>query len=508
MRGKHHVFATFLKLLHIYMDMTRFSINKTQRSPEEWSVIAFKSTAENNIQWNIAVGLVVAAIAASATSPLTGALIAGWTLYSSFKKAQCIQRNQAAIREYGCVAHILDGDDFRGYMQQVGKDSVDQELQFASSQEYAFSNAAIDYVEDAAQINSSPKSLITSGSPLPTKAYSSLANTNTQSSVHNPTLVIDIVREIASPIRNCIIFGIGGSGKGMLVANALRRIKAENPNRKIFYIDPKNEPSEYGYTEGVVDVVRRKKCKNESPENICKWMDEVLDGTKESIGYIEWANNQEESLLVIDEGSTLGDAAKKCRNERIGTLILHISSLGGSSKENVWLLAQSPYVGPLGLNLSATSQITAVAIISDKNTNVLKQWKKSPILEMIDLVEINTLIKASPCNRAVFFGGNSTWGAMPELPNYSALDRDNDKPTGDSLSTQQRQQLRTVTATQRSPSQQMIDKLERTRHLTLEDFIVKELGQNERADELKTAIVTLIRQTDHQGLIYKFKIDI
>ncbi|WP_334743779.1 hypothetical protein [Nostoc sp.] len=256
-----------------------------------------------------------------------------------------------------------------------------------------------------------------------------LATTNTSSSVHNPTHIIDIVQEIASPIRNCIIFGIGGSGKGMLLANALRRIKAENPNRKIFYIDPKNEPSEYGYTECVVDVVRRKKCKDESPENICKWMDEVLDGTNEEIGYIEWANNQSESLLVIDEGSTLGDAAKKCRNERIGTLILHISSLGGSSKENVWLLAQSPYVGPLGLNLSATSQITAVAIISDKNTNVLKQWKKSPILEMIDLVQINTLIKASPCNRAVFFGGNSTWGAMPELPNYSALDRDNDKPT-------------------------------------------------------------------------------
>jgi hypothetical protein len=399
------------------MEMTRFDITRTQRTPEQWSAIAFKATTENNIQWNIAGGLIVAAVAASATSPITGALIAGWTIYSSFKKAQCIQRNQAAIREYGCIAHILDGDDFRGYVQQVGHDSVNKELQFASSQEYEFSGAAIDYIEDTAQVNESPQVLFSSASPLLVPSDSLPTNTNTSSSIHNPTHVIDIVREIASPIRNCIIFGIGGSGKGMLVANALRRIKAENPNRKIFYIDPKNEPSEYGYTEGVVDVVRRKKCKNQPPENICKWMDEVLDGTNESIGYIEWANNQEESLLVIDEGSTLGDAAKKCRNERIGTLILHISSLGGSSKENVWLLAQSPYVGPLGLNLSATSQITAVAIISDKNTNVLKQWKKSPILEMIDLVQINTLIKASPCNRAVFFGGNSTWGAMPELPN-------------------------------------------------------------------------------------------
>ncbi len=439
------------------MNMTRFDINKIQRTPEQWSAIAFKSTTENNNQWNIALGLIVAAVAASATSPLTGALIGGWTIYSSFKKAKDIQRNQAAIREYGCIAHILDGDDFRGYVQQVGHDSVNKELQFASSQEYDFSNAAIDYIEGASQSTQSlnqPFFSLTSSNSLQEPTFlpqqsnshpTELASTNTSSSVHNPTHIIDIVREIASPIRNCIIFGIGGSGKGMLVANALRRIKAEKPNRKIFYIDPKNEPSEYGYTEGVVDVVRRKKCKNESPENICKWMDEVLDGTDESIGYIEWANNQEECLLVIDEGSTLGDAAKKCRNERIGTLILHISSLGGSSKENVWLLAQSPYVGPLGLNLSATSQITAVAIISDKNTNVLKQWKKSPILEMIDLVQINTFIKASPCNRAVFFGGNSTWGAMPQLPNYSALDRDNDKPTGDSLSTEQRQQLRAAT---------------------------------------------------------------
>jgi hypothetical protein len=68
--------------------------------------------------------------------------------------------------------------------------------------------------------------------------------------------------------------------------------------------------------------------------------------------------------------------------------------------------------------------------------------------------------------------------------------------------------LRTATAIQLSPSGQMIDRLERTRHSTLEDFIVKELGENERASELKTAIVTLIRQTDHQGLIYKFKIDV
>ncbi|MCC5633447.1 hypothetical protein LC613_38955 [Nostoc sphaeroides CHAB 2801] len=53
--------------------MTRFSITKNQKTPEQWSALAFKATTENNIQWNIALGLIVAAVAASATSPLTGA---------------------------------------------------------------------------------------------------------------------------------------------------------------------------------------------------------------------------------------------------------------------------------------------------------------------------------------------------------------------------------------------------------------------------------------------------
>ncbi|MBW4563368.1 MAG: hypothetical protein KME32_19915 [Mojavia pulchra JT2-VF2] len=61
-----------------------------------------------------------------------------------------------------------------------------------------------------------------------------LTPVSTQSNVHNQSNVIDIVGMIASLIRNCIIFGIGGSGKGMLVANALRRIKTDNQNRKIF----------------------------------------------------------------------------------------------------------------------------------------------------------------------------------------------------------------------------------------------------------------------------------
>ena len=282
----------------------------------------------------------------------------------------------------------------------------------------------------------------------------------------------------------------------MLVANAIRQIKAENPARKIFYIDPKNEPGEYGYTDGFVDIVHRKSCDGKCPEEICDWLDDVLDK------YTEWANQQEESLLIIDEGSTLGDAAKKTKNARIGTLILHTASLGGAKRKNVWLMAQSPFVGALGLELSATSQITAVALVSEQNLNVIKQWQRSPILEKVDLDRLSGLIKESPVNRAVFVGSNAKWWAMPQLNNYSAIDRDSNKPTGDSLSTQERQELRDRTATQ-----QMIAQLERTAHTDLNAFISQELGAADRIDEVRMAIVQTIRKVSHSGLVYKFKLD-
>ncbi|MBW4566017.1 MAG: hypothetical protein KME32_34060 [Mojavia pulchra JT2-VF2] len=490
------------------MEMSRFDINKITRTPEQWSALAFKQTTENNIQWKIALGVIVAAVAASATSPVTGIAIALWSIFSSVQQATLVQRNQVAIREYGCIAHVLDGDDFRAYYQQVGKEAIDKELTFATQQGYSLSDAALDYLEDESIDHTQQRGLgfsstggtaqerLTLNQTLLPIHHSPFPNTNTQSSIDNGSNVIDIVAMIASPIRNCIIFGIGGSGKGMLVANALRKIKAQTPNRKIFYIDPKNEPGEYGYTDGIVDVVHRKSCDGCCPEEICDWMDEVLDE------YTQWANQQQESLLIIDEGSTLGDAAKKTKNNRIGTLILHTASLGGAKRKNVWLMAQSPFVGPLGLELSATSQITAVALVSDQNTNVIKQWQRSPILEKIDLDRLNRLIKESPVKRAVFFGGNSKWWSVPELPNYSAIDRDGNKPSGDALSTLERTELRERTATN-----QMIDKLERTKYLTLEDFINQELGAGERLAELKQAIIKTIKDANHWGLAYKFQLD-
>ncbi|MBD2492608.1 hypothetical protein [Aulosira sp. FACHB-615] len=474
--------------------MSRFDINKIQRSPEEWSSLAFRQTTENNIQWKIALGIIVAAVAASATSPVTGIAIALWSIFSAWQQSKDVQRNQEAIRDKGAIAHVLDGDNFYDYRLQVGEEIIKAELNFAVERGLPLSDAAMDYIEGGIKQGSREQGGLDSNLTSAPPHLRPESPTITQSSIHEVNNIFDIVRAIASLVLNCIILGVGGSGKGILVSNALRRIKADNPNRKIFYIDPKNEPGEYGYLDGVADVVKRKTCKNKCPEEICDWLDEVLDE------YIQWENENEETLLVVDEGMVIGDACKKTKNTRIGTLILHIASLGGAAKHNAWLITQTPYVGAMGLSLTSSSQMKWLALIGANDMGVIKQWSKSANLENISLDKLGMLTKESPVNRAVYWGGHSKWYALPQLPNYSAIDRDNNKPNGDALSTEQRQSLRERTI------QSMIDRLERTKHLNLDDFIIQELGGSDRLEEAREAIIETIKNANHSGLIYKFKL--
>lgn len=479
--------------------MTSFDPKGGERDAEDWQALAFRNASENNNQLKFIGGAILAGIATAAVSPLTGALVAGYCVYSCIKDLHDKGRNRMAVRNYGMVAPFLGEREFNDYARQVvaenGQEKLLEELIFADENGFELSESAYQFIETNAshliQESTQPRQLLASSVPV----------IATQSSfTGEPDLTIDIVKAIASPVQNCLIFGIGGSGKGMLVANALRRIKADNPNRKIFYIDPKADEKEFGYLDGVVDEVARKKCKNRPPEEIIEWMLKTLDE------YKLWRQNVEESLLVIDEGSTLGDAAKKCKNNTIGTMVLHIASMGDVDKEKVWILAQSPFVEPLGMTLAQTSQLVSACIVGDKNTNVIKQWSRSPIMGTIKQPELDELLRACPIpqnKRAIYWGGTSKWYAMPVLENYSSYNRDEDKPAGDSLTSDQRTSLRSRTTTTVNDKPQslpklsvadMIKKIESTQAISLEQFITYDLSALSHMAKLKPAIVKIIRE--------------
>ena len=115
--------------------MTRFDEQGGFKSPEEWTRLAFQKTAEDGLPYRVIGGLVLAGLAATAVSPATGILVLGYTILSSIQTIKTSGRNQSAITEFGCIAHMLDDGEFRLYASQIkaeqGVEVLHKELRFA-----------------------------------------------------------------------------------------------------------------------------------------------------------------------------------------------------------------------------------------------------------------------------------------------------------------------------------------------------------------------------------------
>jgi hypothetical protein len=417
--------------------MTRFNPEKNNKSPEEWSAVALKATQENHLQWNVIGGIVLGALAASTASPITGGLVAAYFLWDSWKKAGDIQRNQTAVAELGCVAQVLDGDDFADYIRQVGKDAVIQELKFASERKLALSDAAADFYEDWQEAKVIPQQQF-----APTQQQALIGTqSRTVTDVYDGGNKIDIIGSMTDRVSNSLILGIAGTGKGMLVSNASRVAKSKHPKLRIFYVDPKDDKKEYGYTEGVADVVKRYKCESESPEIVVKWLKSVF----EEFDKYAIANDAQgyRTLLILDEGTVLGLKSKLAKSTILIDRLSSLTSLGDSSGKNVWFICQTPFVGGSGIDLSASSQLVTIALVSAENLGALRQWKKSAMFTQPPNLE--ELINKYECKRAVYFGKTGQWYSMPKLTNYSGYDRDNRTSTTDDKVTNKFQSETVVT---------------------------------------------------------------
>ena len=409
-------------------NMTRFNPEKNNKSPEEWSEVALKATQENHLQWNVIGGIVLGALAASTASPITGGLIVGYCLWDSWKKAGAIQRNQAAIAELGCVAQVLNGDEFADYARQVGNEAVMDELKFASSRGLALSDAAADFYEDNAV--SVAKSFPTNNNtPLMVTAKTILEKAGLQPQMqtalvdrYDPTAdaKIDIISEMSDRVSNTIVIGIPGSGKGMLISNAVRAIKQKHPTLKVFVIDPKDDKKEAGYFEGC-DVVKGYACMDAKPGTVAAWAESAFDE------YAIYAQKNERTLLIIDEGTMLGNKLQQAKSTLLVDKLTSYTSGGDSAGRNVWFMMQTPYVGGASLNLSTTSQMTSIVIAFSENIGAIAQWKSAKIFKQLSLDAVSELIENSTTGRAVYYGKTGKWYMMPELKNYSGYDRDKRK---------------------------------------------------------------------------------
>jgi hypothetical protein len=465
-------------------DMSRFDIAHTNKDPDEWSQIAYQRVGQNNLQAHVFGGFALAATVAVMSTPITGALVAAYVLWTAVEKGRSQARNFDAV-DKGAIAHVLEESEFRAYARQVGEQKLNEELSYAVQEDYKLSDTAIDYLE-----NSNPALL-----NAPQKVFTLSPQATTDSTTFAINNNIDIVGQLTSRIGNALLIGTPGSGKGMLLANCIRAAKAKHPDLKVFVIDPKADPDEQGYWEGAADVLKSYACERAEPEKVVNFLEKSF---KE---YYEYWEQHKRVLLILDEGTLIGSKAKTAKSDAVKNFVIAIASAGDSQGRNIWLTSLSPFVGDLGINLNASSQLTAVAIV--REVGVLRQWSKASTIEKAEPVAIQALIDESECKRAVYSGVTGQWHSMPTLHNYSAKNRDERKPNGDALSTSDRAYLRTVTDVKTKPVEQVVAKVAKTKFDNLNDFIKHEM-KADITDEIKLAVVAAIR--DRTDLLEKFNL--
>ena len=410
--------------------MTNFDPQGDFKNIDQWEMLAERKASNTGMAAKIIGGVLVGGAGVAFGVELLGGIAAAWCVKSAWDASKSIGKRLRLVPDCGCNAFLLSEDEFRTYVKQFGDETVYQELTFAKDAGAELSPFAESWLRTCNKqltgSNSEQLALTQSVAqsvqqPVAvTSLPSSVPQTTTQVDVWNPNAdnEVDIVGEMTNQIGNYFVVGIGGSGKGMLLANALREVKRKHPGKKIFLVNGKVDPKEAGYFDGIVDVEKPLHCESAKPQTVAAWFDAAMED------YDKFAGANNGALLVIDEGTIIGARLKTAKCTTLTDKLIGITSCGGSSGKNVWFVAQTPFVGANGSDTSGISQLTPIVLVNETNLSVVDSWKRASLFKKFDTEEISELVDQSECNRAVYFGKNAQWYAMNKLTNYSAFDRD------------------------------------------------------------------------------------
>ncbi len=408
--------------------MSAFNPNNNLLTPAEWQIKASETIEETGSQYLIIGGIVAGIFAASATGfPPTGFLIAGWTFYEAYRKTQSANRNEQAIANYGCVAHVLKGDDFRSFRNQVGVEEVMRQLRWASDNGYALSGDAMDFLETqtpllrAASIEQRQlpggigANTRLSAIDVPAAPVTAVTNSGSDlpgASAQDAGKPMDIAFFMAYIPKSTIIAASPRVGKGFIVAKAISELKKTFPDMEIWLIDPKNDPSERHYWT-LIDADKRVHYDlrdfNVDKYEATKTFEELL---------IRFNQSQAASkLLIVDEFVT---ANQKCETEfmkRLKDFLVGICSSGELTPDQgmgrfAWIITQSPYVTDLGFKTkAATATFQRVFLLNKASLQSLQIAISASFVPAIELREVEYFLKET--GRIFYYSRTNSWHPVP-----------------------------------------------------------------------------------------------
>ncbi len=224
--------------------------------------------------------------------------------------------------------------------------------------------------------------------------------------------------------QNCLIVGTPGAGKGIVLSNAIRSLKAQFPELYIIGVDPKAQPSEDGLWE-VGDhsytQVLRKPVMGLSADEIAEWVATAIH----TFNHIPAGVPR---LLVVDELNALKASLDQLTKDSkfkpvqgwLNSYLTHLISLGDGAGKWFWGVAQSANDKALPFDTSVRNNLRTVAIVNMDNIGAVQGLLRTDIIpsnqKSIDAVQKN--VDDSPVNRAFYDRKTNEWHPMPKLKNY------------------------------------------------------------------------------------------
>lgn len=419
--------------------MTSFNRSKIQRTAHDWLALADEANDKSGNPTLVATAGVIGGLAfASITaSPLVAAIPIGWGVWQAGQINGRKAKNDEAIAA-GCVASILTNEAFHQFRAQAGDEAVYDQLDWAESEGLPLSRDAQDFLAwyrhfkqqpqlpAAVGANTRLNAVETTATPvdettqsleqifdLPDESVEPQTQTSAIATVRpSAAISADLVELMARQLKSTIIAAPPRTGKGILVANAGRRLLKYRPDVEIWLVDPKDEPSEAHYWS-FVDLDKRLHFDlRDFSVDITR-----IEGLLEEFQQRFNASTAATKLLIVDEFVSLNKMLDSKIMGLLKSRLVAISSSGETGSDGkgrfTWIVTQSPNATDIGFQTkSLRSSFSSVLLFSSQTASIVDSAVGTGFCPKLEPASRHKLL--APTGRAFYYSRGDRWAALPK----------------------------------------------------------------------------------------------
>lgn len=357
------------------------------------------------------------------------ALLAAPFWYRAIKQSWLNGQSAAYVRQHGNFAHLLNESELVQMAKAIGKETVAEQILEAATDGQEISASARRFMHLAGTevsnltLDNLFKEYAAADAELQSIDEAVEAVTTTVDAVATPITEtesvdlskrpMDIAAFMAKKPKPTLISAVPRVGKGVVLAQAWRQFKAENPNGTVWVIQPKPHPDETGYWEGC--------------DRFWGYMIEEYDAgdraeLAESLTQFvqDWRRQaQRPSILIFDEAIKLEACLPKWYKQVLIPTVKVESSSGETDRRYLWLVTQSPLVSDLGLTGGNRSGLRLLALETPESSEHLRSIQKS-FGSVPDAAGSVYDASTSPTNAIFYHSDIGDWYPMPKYPVYQS----------------------------------------------------------------------------------------